>query len=351
MIAFLLKRLGQGFLVIWGITTLLFFLFSVLGDPAEMIKGQRSDLQTDEAIRKMFYLDQPLAVQYLLYLNDLSPISFISESNPNFSSYSFLGILPLGKGKTIALKIPYFRRSFQTNRLVSSMIMEKITGTFILALSSILFASILGIFLGLVAALRKNTWLDRSIVFFSLLGVSAPSFFMGVIIVWFFAVYLGEFTHLPVTGYISFESPFGTVYDWTTLILPSIALGTRPLAIIVQLTRGSMIEVMTADYIRTAKAKGLSNLKVTLKHGLRNALNPVVTSISSWFASLLAGAFFIEYIFGWQGIGRLTIDALNKNDFPVILGSAIFIGIIFVITNLVVDLLYAKLDPRVKAYA
>lgn len=337
----------QGLLVIWGITTLLFFIFSVLGDPAQMIAGQRSDLETEDAIRKQFYLDKPLFTQYLLYLNDLSPVSYLDEENANFTSYTYIKIA--GSDKSfIALKAPFLRRSFQTNREVSSMLLEKLPGTFILALSSILMASFIGIFLGVIASQKLNSWLDRTIIFISMLGISAPSFFMGVLIIWIFAVLLGEWTHLPVTGYLVEETPFGTQWQWKTLILPSIALGIRPLAIITQLTRSSMIDIHGMDYIRTARAKGLRERIVLFKHTLRNALNPVVTSISSWFASLLAGAFFIEYIFGWQGIGKLTIEALSKNDYPVILGAAIFIGCIFVVVNLVVDLVYTRLDPRVE---
>ncbi|MCB9230583.1 MAG: ABC transporter permease [Bacteroidia bacterium] len=347
MIKFIFKRLLQGLLVIWGITTLLFFIFSVLGDPAQMIAGQRSDLDTEEAIRKQFYLDKPLVSQYLLYLNDLSPVSWLSQENPNFDSYSYQKLIG-SKTAFLALKAPFFRRSFQTNREVSAMLAEKLPGTFILALSSIVLASFVGIFLGVIASQRLNSWFDRAIIFSTMLGISAPSFFMGVLIIWVFAVLLGDFTQLPVTGYLVEETPFGTSWQWSTLILPSIALGIRPLAIITQLTRSSMIDVQGMDFVRTARAKGLKERVVLFRHTLRNALNPVATSISSWFASLLAGAFFIEYIFGWQGIGKLTIEALSKNDYPVILGAAIFIGFIFVLVNLSVDVLYTRLDPRVK---
>ena len=350
MIRFLLKRIVTGVAILWGIVTVLFFLFTNprLGDPAKMVRGQRSDMQTDDAITKMLYLDRPFYVQYLLYLNDLSPLSLLSESNPNIKSYSYLKLIPVSGTRFIALKSPYLRRSFQTNREVGSMVMEKLPGSFILAVSSMLFATLIGIFLGVVSSLSPGSFLDRSISFITLLGISVPSFFAGVVILWIFAVYFGDYTHLPVTGYIFEESPFGSVTRWSTLLLPTLALGIRPLAIITQLTRSSMMDMDSMDFVRTAKAKGLSRIKVLFFHTLRNALNPVVTSISGWFASLLAGAFFIEYIFGWQGIGNLTIDALGKNDHPLVLGCAIWIGLIFVVVNLLVDVIYARLDPRIR---
>lgn len=350
MSRFLLKRFLSGIAILWGIVTVLFFLFTNprLGDPAKMVRGQRSDMQTDEAISKMLYLDKPFYVQYLLYLNDLSPVSLLSENNPNLGSYRYLKLFPTGKTRFLALKSPYLRRSFQTNREVGSMVIEKLPGSFILAVSSMLFATLIGIFFGVLSSFWPGSILDKAISVITLLGISVPSFFAGVVILWFFAVFLGPYTGLPVTGYIFEESPFGSVTRWSTLLLPTLALGIRQLAVITQLTRSSMMDISSMDFVRTAKAKGVSKLKVLVFHTLRNALNPVVTSVSGWFASLLAGAFFIEYIFGWQGIGNLTIDALGKNDHPLVLGCAIWIGLIFVIVNLLVDIIYARLDPRIR---
>lgn len=350
MIRWLAKRILNGFLVIWGIVTLLFLVFSGLGDPSQMVAGQRSDLGTLESIRAAYYLDKPLPVQYLLYLRDLSPVSTIHETDPNFSSYRYKKLFRAGEETLFVVKRPYMRRSFQTNREVSTMIVEKLPGTFILGIAAMLLASILGISLGTLSGLKKDSWLDRAVVFCTLLGVSAPSFFIGVLMLWVLAILLGDFTGLNATGYMIQPDVFGegNRVVWRNLILPATALGIRPLAIITQLTRSSMIEVLASDYIRTARAKGMSKFQVVLKHALRNALNPVLTSISGWFASLLAGAFFIELIFNWQGIGKLTIDALNKNDYPVILGCALVIGVLFVLVNITVDFFYTRLDPRVK---
>lgn len=350
MIRFLIRRIVQGLLVIWGIVTLLFLIFHLLGNPSELMAGQNSDLATQEAIEKAYHLDQPLIVQYLYYLNDLSPIGFLSRENPDLESYSYARLLSTGEEGMLVIKLPYLRRSFQSNRKVGEMIAEKIPGTLILALAAIILASLIGIPLGVLAALKRDSWGDRLITITTLIGISAPSFFMAVVIIRIFAVGLGDVTGFYVTGYLFEERIFGEGDQivWKNLVLPAVALGIRPLSIITQLTRSSMSEVLSSDYIRTAKAKGLNARKILFKHALRNALNPVITSISSWFASLLAGAFFIETIFDWQGVGKLTIDALSANDFPVILGAAVFIGMAFVLINMVVDVIYTRLDPRVR---
>ncbi|MEL7339611.1 MAG: ABC transporter permease [Bacteroidota bacterium] len=330
---FLLKRIGQGLLVIWGIVSLLFLIFYTLGDPVQYMVGDKADAETRAAISKRFGLDQPLYVQYGKYLNQLSPLGFREEAD----------------GGGFAFKAPSLGRSYQTNRSVGSLLAERLEGTLILAAAAILLAALLGIGLGVIAALRYGSWVDKSILSFSVLGISAPSFFIGVLVAWIFAVKLRSITGLNVSGHFFEENVFseGRYIIWQNLLLPALALGIRPLAVFIQLTRSSMLDVLQADYIRTARAKGLSPVRVLLKHALRNALNPVLTSATGWFASLLAGAFFIEYIFDWQGIGKLMIDALNTKDFPVILGSAIFIGAVFVLVSILTDWLYRVLDPRV----
>ncbi len=350
MLRFITKRLLAGLLVIWGIVTLLFLIFNVLGNPAESMTDENTDEATRLAIEKAYHLDQSVFLQYLWYLNDLSPVGILDRADSDLKAQSYASLFGIGDTRFLAIKQPWMRRSFQSNRKVSTMIAEKLPGTAILAFTSIFLAILLGIPLGIVSALKKGRWGDRLITFITLLGISAPSFFVAVILIRIFSVSLGDVTGLPITGYLFEKNIFddGYTIHWANLILPTIALGIRPLSIITQLTRSSMMEVLTADYIRTARAKGLSNKVVLYKHGLRNALNPVVTSISGWFASLLAGAFFIETIFDWQGLGKLTIDALSTKDYPVILGAAILIGVIFVAINILVDLLYTRLDPRVR---
>jgi peptide/nickel transport system permease protein len=200
-----------------------------------------------------------------------------------------------------------------------------------------------------LAAVKQNTWWDTSAIFTSVLGISAPSFFMGIVIAYVFGFVLTEYTGLHMTGSLFTVDPFeGRELQLKNLILPAITLGIRPLAIITQLTRSAMLDVLDQDYIRTAYAKGLSRRVVVFKHALRNALNPVITAITGWFAELLAGAFFVEYIFGWKGIGKITVDALEKLDFPIVMGSVLVTAAFFILINLLADILYGVVDPRIR---
>jgi peptide/nickel transport system permease protein len=203
--------------------------------------------------------------------------------------------------------------------------------------------------LGVVAAVKQNTWLDSSSIFASIVGISAPSFFMGIIIAYLFGFVLSDWTGLHLSGsWFDIDEKGHRVLTLQNLILPAITLGIRPLAIITQLTRSAMLDVLDQDYIRTAWAKGLNKRKIIWKHALRNALNPVITAITGWFAELLAGAFFVEYIFGWKGIGKVTVDALGKLDFPVVMGSVLVSATFFILINILADILYGLIDPRVR---
>lgn len=245
--------------------------------------------------------------------------------------------------------MPYLRRSYQTKKPVGVVLAEALPGTLILTVAAMLFATIVGIALGVLAAVKHNTWMDTSAVFASVLGISAPSFFMGIVVAYLFGFVLNNITGLQMTGSLFFIDPFlGKEISLKSLILPAFTLGIRPLAIITQLTRSSMLDVLSQDYIRTAYAKGLNKRIVLWRHALRNALNPVITAITGWFAELLAGAFFVEYIFGWKGIGKVTVDALEKLDFPVVMGSVLVTAAFFVLVNILADLLYGVIDPRVR---
>jgi peptide/nickel transport system permease protein len=205
--------------------------------------------------------------------------------------------------------------------------------------------------LGILAAIKKDTWVDGTAVFASIAGISAPSFFMAIVIAYFFGVVLHPYTGLNLTGsWFDIDEVSGERFlTLRNLVLPAITLGIRPLAIITQLTRSAMLDVLSQDYIRTAYAKGLGKRAVIMRHALRNALNPVITAITGWFAELLAGAFFVEYIFGWRGIGKVTVDALEKLDYPVVMGSVLISGTIFIFINTFADLLYTLVDPRVQS--
>lgn len=343
-------------IVLFGVVSLVFILFSIIpGDPARMMLGQRSDEESLKAIKKDLGLDKPKYVQYLKYLNDLSPLSWHTKDASSFfyfdkENYNSSARVFQTNEHVLVIKMPYLRRSYQSKKPVLDILTETLPNTFILAFTAIILAALGGIALGIVSALKKDSWFDRSALIFSALGMSVPSFFAAILIGWFFAFFLGEYTGLNLTGNLYVVDDFGegSHFKIVNLILPAITLGIRPLSVIMQLTRGSLLEVMGQDYIRTARAKGLTTKQVIVKHALQNALNPVVTSISGWFASLMAGVVFIEYIFGWKGTGFVIVQALNTYDLPVVIGCVLTISVIFVLINMLVDILYALLDPRVR---
>jgi len=203
---------------------------------------------------------------------------------------------------------------------------------------------------GIVAAIFKDSWIDKLALLFGVFGMSIPSFFSAILIAWIFGFVLHDFTSLNMTGSLYSVDDYGRgeYLSVSNLILPALTLGIRPLAVIIQLTRASFLETLSKDFVRTAVAKGLSFKKVLSKHVLKNSLNPVITAVSGWFASLLAGAVFVEYIFAWNGLGKEIVDALNQLDLPVVMGSVLTIAIMFISINILVDLIYAALDPRIK---
>lgn len=357
MLKYTIKRLLYGLIVMLGIVVLVFFLFNILpGDPARMMLGQRADAKSIEMINRDLGRDKPVGLQFLNYLNDLSPLSLHNTDDP--TNYFFLDkekyspchqLIRFGH-TSLVLKAPYLRRSYQSKRKVSDIIATAFPQTAVLALTAMAFALIVGIFLGTVAALKKDTWIDRVILFFSTLGMSLPSFFAAILIAWFFAYVLHNVTHLNMFGSLFTVDDYGTgeYLDLKNLILPAFTLGIRPLAVLVELTRNSLLDVLSQDYIRTARAKGMPFRRVVFHHALRNAMNPILTAASGWLAGLLAGAVFVEYVFDWKGMGIVIVDGLEKYDFPVVMGAILFIGILLVVINVVVDILYGLLDPRVR---
>ncbi|KIC93758.1 ABC transporter permease [Flavihumibacter solisilvae] len=348
MFRFFIQKFIYSILVLLGVVVLVFVLFQGFGDPSRLVMGQRADQATQENIRRDLHLDQPRWKQFVLYLNDISPIAI--HSAEEIRSKKLKGVF-FGTAKVKAgLKLPYLRRSYQSRRDVGTVIMEALPGTLMLAFAAMVLATVAGILLGILAALYKGTWVDTSAIFGSILGISAPSFFMAIAIAYLFGFVWSNYTGLHMTGsWFDLSTTTGKPYlTLSNLVLPAITLGIRPLAIIAQLTRASLLDVVGQDYIRTAIAKGLPSHKVIGKHALRNALNPVVTAITGWFAELLAGAFFVEYIFGWKGIGKLTVDALEKLDFPVVMGSVLVSACFFVLVNFLADMLYGIIDPRAR---
>jgi peptide/nickel transport system permease protein len=407
---YMLGKVGYGLLVLLGVVTVVFFLFNLApGDPVRSLVGDNASEETVQNIRRKHDLDLALGQRYFHYLNDLSPFSIHqleqSEHRWYFDSTKYDGFA-LCKGDTwgFFLKQPYLKRSFISDKSVAAMLGEVMPGTILLAVSSILLALLMGLVMGIIAALHKDGFYDRLMLFLSALGMAGPSFFVamlvaylgaivwrdaivlpwaliGILAVWCLSIrvkwirmpswiwltasllicicssWLGPkwFIHLPgtqlqMTGSLSSVNVWDGAYlDLKNMMLPTVTLMVRPLSVIVQLTRSSLLDIMQQDFIRTARAKGLPERIVIGKHALRNALNPVITAISGWFASLLAGAVFVEFVFGWKGLGQQMFQAIESRDLPVVMGGVIVIGFAFVLINLMVDMMYRWIDPRVSA--
>lgn len=320
-----------------------------------MMLGQNEDSNQLAIVKQKYGFDKPVSTQYLYYLNDLSPVSLHSTNSGDYTylqpgKYKAAKLFTIGNA-TVVFKFPYLRESFtKQGKKVSQVLAETLPNTFVLAVSSIVIAMVLGILLGIVSALYKDTWLDKTIQIFSTFGMSVPSFFSAILFAWFFGYVLHKYTNLEMTGSLYELDDFGEAMHikWKNLILPAVVLGIRPLAVVIQLMRNSLLEVFNQDYIRTARAKGLNEFQIIKRHAVKNALNPVVTAISGWFASMLAGAVFVEYIFGWNGLGKEIVNALNTLDLPVIMGAVLIIALLFIIINIFVDIIYVWLDPKVK---
>ncbi|MCH9660584.1 MAG: ABC transporter permease [Bacteroidetes bacterium] len=356
MVQYLFQKLGYAILTLLGVVTVIFLLFTILpGDPARMMLGQNENAEQLAIVKKKYGFDKPVSQQYLYYLNDLSPLSFHGVEVDDYTylstgKYNAISLFSVGNSKVV-LKSPYLRESFQkSGKKVSSVIQETLPNTVILAVTAILIAIFLGVLLGIVSVLFRDRWVDKLIQLVSTFGMSVPSFFSAIIFAWLFGYVLNEYTHLNMTGSLYEVDDFGegSYVQLKNLLLPAIVLGIRPLAVVSQLMRNSLLEVLSQDYIRTAKAKGLSFATIIRRHALKNALNPVVTAVSGWFASMLAGAVFVEYIFGWNGLGKEIVDALNTLDLPVIMGAVIVIASLFILINIFVDLIYGWLDPKIR---
>lgn len=354
MIRFIAERIANGALVLIGVAVLVFFLFQLVRfNPAFASAGESASEATIQNINRELGLDLPIRRQLLIYLNDISPLSFHAKdpesrnyfSNDKYSGYKLFSVA----GTLVVIKQPYLGKSFQTGRPVSALLNDVLPNTLVLALSAIILASIIGIWLGVTAAVARGTAIDRAVTTISVLGISFPSFFAAIVLQLVFAYWLSDWTGLKMTGNLYEADPYTgeTHLSLLNLILPALALGVRPVAVITQITRSSMLDVLHADYIRTARAKGMPWRPVVFRHALKNALIPVITSITGWLASLLAGAFFIEVVFNYNGLGLETVNAVMVKDIPVASGAVLYIATVFVLINLLTDLLYSFVDPRV----
>lgn len=306
MTSYIIRRLLLMIPVLWGVVTLTFFLSRMVpGDPADAMAGQRATEEQRQAIRVKYGFDRPILVQYGLYLVRLAQ--------------GDLGI------------------SYDSHRPVTTIIAERFPYTFKLAFSAMVLATILGLLTGLISALMPNSWIDRTAMVLSLLGISTPVFWLGLLMMYFISIKL---QWLPPSGFGNGSLRY--------LVLPAIALGTQSVAFLARMTRTSMLEVLSEDYITTARAKGMSPVWVIGKHGLANAIIPVLTIIGLDFASYLSGSVLTETVFSWPGLGRHIVTAIAQRDYPVINGTVLFFAMIFILINLLVDILYAYLDPRIR---
>ena len=322
-----LSRFGRGLAVVWGSFTLVFLMFTAVPDPARQLAGQQADPEVIADLRAQFGLDLPVHQRYFRWLSDLSPVGPTAD----------------GWG----MRWPSLGQSYVLSEGVGELLLSAFPATMLLATSAMLIALILGIPLGLLAARSPGSVVDRVLVGGSVLGMSAPSFFMAVLVGYLFAVRWGPWTGLPLTGSLWDLSTDGSrVVAWRNLVLPALTLGMRPLAVLAQLTRGAALEVLAAPHVRTARAFGASPGEVLRGHVFRNAMNPVLTSASGWLAQLLAGAVFVEFVFGWRGLGFLLFDALEQQDLPVVMGGVMLVSLMFVLVNALTDRAYRWLDPR-----
>lgn len=345
MTGFFLNRIISGFLVVLGVVCIISsIIYLAPVDPARLTFGQMSEDKAVEQKRKELGLDKALHIQLLYYLQDISPVLITRTERSlknTFFDKSFLGL-------RFIVKPPYLRESFQTGRNVNEILFEALPQTVILAFTALLIASLLGMSLGFVAALKKDSVIDQIIIALSTIGYSVPSYVSAIFLAVVFGFFLSGYTHLNLQGSLFDINDAGDdVLVLKNLILPAIALGVRPIAVITQLTRSAVIDVLSLDYIKTAKSKGLNFAAIIRKHIIKNALNPIVTTISGWFASLLAGAFFVEFVFNFKGLGFTTVIALINYDIPVLLACMIFVSIAFVIINILVDLTYKLINPTV----
>ena len=310
MLTYIIRQFIYSVFIILGVLTVTFVIIrGIGGDPARLMLGQRADVQSIEALRKEWKLDQPIWIQY-----------------GDFLVKAVQGDLG---------------RSFSFNRPVTETILEKIPNTALLAVTALFISTIVGVLIGILSAWKPYSFFDNAAMVVALLGISVPIFVLGAIL---YAIFVQKLNIISGSGFIL----EGDTLKLDRLILPMLALAARPLSIFARITRSSMLDALSQDYVRTARAKGLSEKKTVMVHALRNALNPVVTTVSAWLAATLAGTFFIEFIFGWPGLGKLAYDAVLQVDFPVIQGVVLLTAVIFVAINFIVDIVYSWLDPKVR---
>ncbi len=304
MFHYILRRLFLMIPILFGVSTLVFFIIHLVpGDPIDILLGETALDVNKEILRQALHLDKPIIVQYGYYLWNLL--------------HGDLGI------------------SLVTNKPVISTILSRYPATMQLSLVAMIIAVLIAIPLGVLAAVKKYSIIDNGSMFISLLGVSMPTFWLGPLLIALFSIY---FDILPVSGRDGI----------THIILPALTLGTALAGVLTRMTRSSLLEVITNDYVRTARAKGMRESRVIFKHALMNALIPIITVLGLQFGVLLAGSIITESIFAWPGLGREIVTALQKRDYPMVQGCVLFISFTYVLVNLVTDIMYSVIDPRIR---
>jgi len=304
MTRYIVRRLLLAIPVLIGVSIVVFWMIRAIpGDPARVLAGEGAPLEVVERIREQYGLNEPLHVQYMVFLKHLLQ--------------GDLG------------------RSIRSRRPVTEEVAARLGPTLELAAGSMVVAIVIGVSTGILSAVRPNSWIDAVSTFIALVGISMPVFWLGLMLMYFFSYELGWF---PTAGR-------GT---WRHLVLPSLTLGLSTAAIIARMTRSSMLEVLRQDYVRTARAKGLHEWAVVLKHTFRNALIPIVTVTGLQMGSLLGGAVMTESVFAWPGIGRLMVDSIIARDYPVVQGAVLVVAVGFILINLLVDVLYAYINPTIR---
>jgi peptide/nickel transport system permease protein len=300
---FLIGRLLRAVFVLWGVSTVVFIVLRLSGDPVALMVAPDTPPAEIQRVREELGLDQPLAVQYAVFLGD------VLRGN--------------------------FGMSLRFGEPASALVLERVRATLELAICAVLLSIVVGIPVGALSALKRNSAYDAVVMSSALVGQSAPTFFVGIILILVFSVWLQM---LPVGGR----------GEWTQLIMPVLTLGAFNVASIARLTRSAMLEVMGRDYIRTARAKGLDEAQVVIRHVAKNSAIPIITVLGLELAALLGGAVVTETVFAWPGMGRLVIQAINTRDYPVVQAAVFLLASGFVITNTIVDILYGVIDPRIR---
>ncbi|OUM90081.1 ABC transporter permease [Caldibacillus debilis] len=308
---YILKRLFDLVPTLFAVAIITFIITRIIpGDPASVMLGPQASVEDVKELREELGLNDPLHVQFFHYMKDLLT--------------GDLGV------------------SLTYNEPVIGLILERFPNTLILSFSALLIAILIGVPAGIIAAYKQNSLIDYAVMLVSLIGVSMPIFWLGVMLVLYFSVHLGW---LPATGMGSPED--GMLSFLKYLILPSITLATIPMANFARITRSSMLEVISQEYIKTARAKGLSEFLVVCKHAFKNALTPILTVLGMQISMMLGGAVLTETVYSWPGMGRLIVDAIEKRDFVVVQGTVLFIAVIFILVNLLVDILYKVVNPKI----